>query len=80
MPNNIYLDGEQMVSNFYTSNELAMQAISKRQPFTDQEMSIMNKMKKKSTNVFDSAHKIFKKKPTTTADYMDNNDVLGNLR
>ncbi len=79
MPNNIYLDGEQMVSNFYTSNELAMQAISKRQPFTDQEMSIMNKMKKKSTNVFDSAHKMFKKKPIA-ADYMDNNDVLGNLR
>ena len=40
----------------------------------------MNKMKKKSTNVFDGAHKMFKKKPTTTGDYMDNNDVLGNLR
>jgi len=39
-------------------------------------MSIMNKMKKKNSNVFDGAHKMFKK-PT---DYMDNNDVLGNLQ
>lgn len=38
-------------------------------------MSIMNKMKKKNSNVFDGVHKMFKK-PT---DYMDNNDVLGNL-
>ena len=75
MNKNIYLDGEQMLSNFYTQNEQAMQSLSKKQPFTEQEMSIMNKMKKKNSNVFDGAHKMFKK----PADYMDNNDVLGNL-
>jgi hypothetical protein len=75
MNNNIYLDGEQMLSNFYSANDLAMQSATKKQPFTDQEMSIMNKMKKKNSNVFDGAHKLFKK----SSDYMDNNDVLGNL-
>lgn len=53
-----------------------MQSLSKKQPFTEQELSIMNKIKKKKTNVFDGAHKMFKKK----GDYMDNNDVLGNLK
>jgi hypothetical protein len=48
MNNNIYLDGEQMLSNFYSANDLAIQSLNKKQPFTDQEMSIMNKMKKKN--------------------------------
>ena len=40
----------------------------------------MNKIKKKNQNVFEGADKMFKKQPQNNQDYMDNNDVLGNLK